>query len=400
MLSVPLSVWRTNPELYPGVKIELISKKLGSSPLYIRATEVSKFILSCGYKPKITRELFETQLCRVIVQGGSALGLESHEKFPCQELLLSVIDQKCERIDQCKMDGKKCSKCKRRDLRCKQNRPDGSHAKCPVICPLCPVVLGSEVYGTRFAYAGHIQAKHNISPDWVSFGDFPCTCCGFNFADVKALKVHKRKMAAKTVVGDFPPTISSGTKGCHLCGKKFVANAKLQKHVTLHANEYPISEYISEDQRRSLITLKYQKNNMMSNTHRFLCDECDHSYINACNLRKHKKSVHWVMVDPINKKYSGVLGKSVDYKGAFAYNLLKKKEHADNLRNIEEAVDDVEETDLHGDEEENGDGKPKLISHQFKSIPPPEKLSGPPRQEKQEQKNNLNSSFLFGNFAI
>ena len=146
--------------------------ELEAAPLFVRASELSKQLSSCGYQAKIRdRESAEVQMCRVLAQGVAAQagGGGLHKELPCQKLLEKV-------------GTKKCKKAKFKD-----------HIRCPVICPLCPQAVGppvgpgSPVFGTGYSFAGHMLSKHKIPPTAVSFGGLPCNCCGYYFANNKSL---------------------------------------------------------------------------------------------------------------------------------------------------------------------------------------------------------------------
>ena len=171
------------------------------------------------------------------------------------------------------------------------------------------------------------------------------------YSDTKALGVHKVKMAKKLSVGGFAPSISRGTHICDLCGKKFTSRQKLERHVQIHAKEHPLSDHISAEQRRTLIRIEYEQKRSKAPKGRQLCNQCDRSFANAANVRRHIRKSHYNLPGSANKKYLVAVGQS-----AYAYNLLKKRatsirdnlvvkpaDHEDNSRFLEEAIDDVQE---------------------------------------------------------
>ena len=307
MATVLIDEWRKNPGAHASALIEIPPVKSKDVSLFVRAFVVSKHLSTFGYKPKVTdRESTEIQMARVIAQGHSTLACSvgSPKELPCSKFLEKV-------------GGKKCKKNDSKD-----------HTSCPVICVLCPQVMGppigtkSLVISTRYAYAGHMLSRHNIPPNVVSYGPSPCNCCGFKFANNKSLKIHQKKMRRKPIVEGFSPSIAPGSHMCKLCGHTFLEKSKLTRHVKIHKEEFPISEHISLEMRRSLITIKHKRKNTLVKKERVQCDQCEESYSNSANLRRHKKNVHWEIIDG---KYSGSLGPSVTYKVAFMEKKSRKE---------------------------------------------------------------------------
>ena len=152
MATVHLDDWRKNPDAHASALIEIPPLKSEDVPLFVRAFVVSKHLSTFGYKPKVTdRKSTEIQMARVIAQGLATLACSvgSPKELPCYKFLEKV-------------GGKKCKKNDSKD-----------HTSCPVICPLCPQVVGppigtgSLVISTRYAYAGHMLSRHNIPPNVV-----------------------------------------------------------------------------------------------------------------------------------------------------------------------------------------------------------------------------------------
>ena len=345
MAAVNLSDWLKDPTLHSSSKVQLNPMEPGAVPLFVKSSELLKQLPSYGYQAKVSdRESFETLLCRVLAQSISAEGSVglTHPELPCQEMLDKVPR---------KSDNNQKWECK------KTISWDNNHTSCPVICPLCPQAFGdpigaaSHVFGSRFSFAVHMLGRHKISPTLVTFGSAVCDCCGYFYSDTKALGVHKVKMAKKLSVGGFAPTISRGTHICDLCGKKFTSRQKLERHVQIHAKEHPLSDHISAEQRRTLIRIEYEQKRSTAPKGRQLCNQCDRSFANAANVRRHIRKSHYNLPGSANKKYLVAVGQS-----AYAYNLLKKRatsirdnlvvkpaDHEDNSRFLEEAVDDVQE---------------------------------------------------------
>ena len=97
----------------------------------------------------------------------------------------------------------------------------------------------------------------------------------------------------------------------------------------VHQNEVSVSEHISEEMRRSLIALRHKNKNKnsLAKNEKLQCDQCDSSFSDSPNLRKHMKKFHWDF-DAATGKYSGSLGPIATYKFAF-----KQKEFQKNSVN-------------------------------------------------------------------
>lgn len=321
-----LSVWLTNPK--PSTNIEVTSPKLNSERQFIPAAMVLKHLPDAGYGPKPKRESAQSQVGRVLAQrvATTAETGELFKELPCQELLQSFGDQS---VKKCKKENplEHHLQCKKKShSKCDKNQFPKNHIDCPVICPLCVLKPGSKVFGTRYSLGGHMVSKHKISPHMVTFGSFPCDCCGSILANEKSLKMHKIKMQAKALKLGQLPSIAPGAHYCELCGKNFVEKEKLRSHVKVHANEHPVSKYITPELRRALITENHQKKSKLPNQDRLLCDEpkCEKSFSNAPNFRRHKNKVHWSHLDAASRKKNGLtIGNSARYKAAYAYKQLQ-----------------------------------------------------------------------------
>ena len=375
MVPVSLAVWLDNPQA--DAILDLTSSKSGSEPLFVAASLILKSVPFSGHQPKKSRESFQLQVARVVAQriGTMSIGGETFVELPCQKLLQTFGNQKQKKKKaepkfeesrtkvrrkqnqsskkvECQKGSKKLhSQCRKRShTLCDTERVSDTHVDCPVICPICVVKPNKKhkVFWKRFSYAGHML-KHKIPSDLLSFGKLPCECCGFGFVDQKSLRVHYKKRDAKVTSGILP-SIGVGTFACDLCGKRFTAKQRLQRHVQIHDKEHPISDHISAEQRRMLITLEYEQKRSTAPKGRQLCNQCDKSFANAANVRRHIRKCHINLPGSDKKKYLVSVGQS-----AYAYKLLKKRvtsindnlvlkqsDYDDNSRFLEEAVDDVQ----------------------------------------------------------
>ena len=354
MLPVSLSVWLNDPRA--DAILDLTSSKLGAESILEPASHILKALPSSGHHPKTNRESFQSQLARVLAQriGTLCLDGESFSEIPCQELLDTLCDQS-ETTIKCQKGVRNLhAKCRKRShVHCDQAKFSDNHIDCPVICPICDVKPGQKhkVFWKRFDYARHML-KHKIPSDLLSFGSSKCFCCGFGFADEKALRVHIKKQQGKADSRGKLPSIGVGAHTCDLCGKRFTNKLKLKVHVRIHDEEYPESDYMSVDQRRDLITSKYDEKHSPSPKGRQLCNQCDKDFANAANVMRHIRNAHKKVPGSKNKKYHLATGKS-----AYVYKLFKEgvnhSDHEDHSSLQEEAVDnpaDHEETSIHLEE--------------------------------------------------
>ena len=334
MAPVSLAVWLEDPQA--DAILDLTSIKSGSKPLFVPASLILKSVPFSGHQLKKSRESFESQVARVVAQriGTMSICGDTFTELPCQKLL-QTFGTKTSKKAECQKGLRNLhSQCRKRShTLCDTSRISDTHVDCPVICPICVVLPNKKpkVFWKRFSYAGHML-KHKIPSDLISFGKVPCECCGFGFVDKKALRVHHKKRDAKIARG-IVPSIGVGTHVCDLCGTRFTSKQKLQRHKQIHDKEHPLSAHISAKQRQTLITLDYERKHSHSPKGRQLCNQCDKSFANAANVRRHIRKCH---PGSDQKKYLVSVGQS-----AYAYKLYQQSQYDDNSRSLEEAVDDV-----------------------------------------------------------